>query len=82
MEKIQRSLKYIQEDDQKVIVQNEAATEEQVENRQEEEQQENVVKGYDVYQQLKKQTVQSKAQSVIDQNQAKIDEIAKLLASV
>ena len=50
MEKIQRSLKYIQEDDQKVNVQNEAATEEQVENRQEEEQQENVVKGYDVYQ--------------------------------
>ena len=52
MDKIQRSLNYIQADNKTVITANFQKSEEE---------EETLVKGYDVYAQLKDQTVQSKA---------------------
>lgn len=89
MEKIQRSLNYIQADE----MGNPASAAASAEANGEEDEPENSNQlveeeklleqssGY-VYTQLKENTMQDKAQSVISQNQAQIDEIAKLLASV
>ena len=89
MEKIQRSLNYIQADE----MGNPASAAASAEANGEEDEPENSNQlveeeklleqsSNDVYTQLKENTMQDKAQSVISQNQAQIDEIAKLLASV
>ena len=74
MEKIQRSLNYIGVDVDKTV-----ENEESIQNIAQDLGQVNTE---GVYTELTSSTVQSKAQTVITSNQAQIDEIAKLLASV
>ena len=89
MEKIQRSLNYIQADEMGNPASAAALAEANVqvdepENSNQFIEEEKLLEqsSENVYTQLKENTMQDKAQSVISQNQAQIDEIAKLLASV